>query len=71
VITHSKLKGVGYYTLVAAEVGHAAAPPVVRAGYLGTLSDPGPLDSATSRRRSRHGRGPGRDLPRNAMQRAG
>ena len=69
VVTDSKLKFVSYYTLVAAEVEHAAASPVVRAGTSRHFPIPVCLIARLAVDRSWQGRGLGRDLLRDAMQR--
>ncbi len=65
----SKLRVVGYYTLVAGEVEHDAASPAVRAGVSRHFPIPVCLIARLAIDRSWQGRGLGRDLLRDAMRR--
>ena len=70
VTTDSNRNVVGYYTLVAGEVEHAAASPHVRAGVSAHFPIPVCLIARLAVDRSWQGRGLGRDLLRDAMRRA-
>jgi GNAT superfamily N-acetyltransferase len=61
---------VGYYTLVAGELEHAAAPPPVRAGVSRHFPIPVCLIARLAVDGSWQGHGLGRDLLRDAMRRA-
>ena len=69
VATDSKLKVVGYYTLVAAEVEHGAALASVRAGVSRHFPIPVCVIARLAVDRSYQGRGLGRDLLRDALRR--
>lgn len=60
----------GYYTLVAAEAEHAAAPASVRAGVTRHFPIPVCLIARLAVDKRYQGRGLGRDLVRDAMRRA-
>lgn len=60
---------VGYYTLVAAEVEHAQAPPSVRAGVSRHFPIPVGLIARLAVATTHQGRGLGTDLVRDAMRR--
>jgi GNAT superfamily N-acetyltransferase len=70
VVTDLDSRVVGYYTLVAAEVEHAAASPPVRAGVSKHFPIPVCLIARLAVNKSWQGRGLGRGLLRDAMRRA-
>jgi GNAT superfamily N-acetyltransferase len=70
VVADEQPRVLGYYTLVAAEVEHAAAPPPVRAGVSRHFPIPVCLIARLAVYTSWQGRGLGRDLLRDALRRA-
>jgi GNAT superfamily N-acetyltransferase len=70
VATDPVLRVVGYYTLVAGEVEHDAAPVSVRAGVSRHFPIPVCLIARLAVDKTWQGRGLGRDLLRDAMRRA-
>jgi GNAT superfamily N-acetyltransferase len=70
VVADENSRVVCYFTLVAAEVEHGAASPVVRAGVSRHFPIPACLIARLAVDRNWQGRGLGRDLLRDAMRRA-